>query len=462
MISLTRQCRRAAAGTILLLWCAALWHGWESRGLFSDGSEFLLDMVRNHRFGAAALDPRSHVVFVTQAPVMLAIWLGAVDLHWLARLYSFVLFGVPTALYSLALWRARHDATVLATTLAAIAIVFMTTSYFIIGEYNTAYACAILAAVYLATASELRTGDGVVLVLVALLAARAYEHFVYLGPLLGTLTLISVARRRSSSRLAVALTLFAAAWFFYSAVIATFSLVDWFKGDNGPYNDLYARSLIAAVPDVRFNIQLDLLLAAVATLAAFGVFEPRRLQTRWPYLAAGLFVLLLALSPLLVVVERFVAPPYAWSQQAGRTAAGALTAAIVVVLAVQSPWARLGLPIVEAWRAPAAARRLVALAVAMLVATLPWDILITRIYSRYLTVVQAAIGLQSGPFHADGSLLEVHPRLAQHDAFPASLSLILRQSARDGVLIPEPELLGPVATFDPDHPPDLGRFVWRN
>src|ERR1700761_1124514 len=153
MTSLTRQCRTAAAGTILLLWCAALWHGWECRGLFSDGSEFLLAMVRYNDFGSAALDPRSHVVFLTEAPAMLALRLGVADLHWLARLYSFSLFGVPTALYALALWRARRDPLVLATTLAAVATVFMTTSYFIVGEYNTAYACAILAAVYLATTS---------------------------------------------------------------------------------------------------------------------------------------------------------------------------------------------------------------------------------------------------------------------------------------------------------------------
>jgi hypothetical protein len=458
MTSLACQCRRAAAGTILLLWCAALWHGWESRGLFSDGAEFLLDMVRNHRFGSLFWEPRSHVVYLTQAPVRLAIWLGVVDLHRLARLYSFVLFGVPTALYSLALWRARDDALVLATSIAAIAIVFMTTSYFIIGEYNTAYACAILAAVYLATAPEPRTGDGVVLLLVAVLAARSYEHLVYLGPLLSGIMLISVVRGRSSSRAAVILYLLAVAWFLYGATVAAFSIMGWFDD-----NSQYTLSLVTHASDVRFNIQLDLLLAAVAVLALWSAFGVERLQTRWPHLAAGVFVLLLALSPLLVVAERFVAPPYAWTQQASRTAAGALTAAIVAFLALQAPWAKPGLPIAVALRAPRAAGRLLVLAMAMLAATLPWDILVTRIYSRYLVVVQEAIAAQHGAFVADGSLLEVHPRVAQHDAFPASLSLILRQSASDGILVPSPqEAIGPLATFDLAHPPDLGRFVWRN
>ena len=58
----------------------------------------------------------------------------------------------------------------LAAVIAAIAVVFMTTSFFIVGEYNTAYAIAILVAVRLATAERLTVLDGLFLAVIS--AAR--------------------------------------------------------------------------------------------------------------------------------------------------------------------------------------------------------------------------------------------------------------------------------------------------
>ena len=72
----------------------------------------------------------------------------------------------------------------LAVVIAAIAVVFMTTSFFIVGEYNTLYAIAILVAVRLATAERLTVVDGLVLAAVGGLAIRTYEAMIYLGPLL--------------------------------------------------------------------------------------------------------------------------------------------------------------------------------------------------------------------------------------------------------------------------------------
>jgi hypothetical protein len=140
---------------------------------------------------------------LTQVPPMLALSFGVTDLHWLARLQSFGLFAVPTGLYSLALWRVRHEPALLTTTMAAIAIVFMSTSYFIIGEYNTAYACAILSAVTLCTIGRPCVRDGVLLAFTAWLSARSYEHMVYLGLLLGIMTVTVLVRVTSGDRLAL-------------------------------------------------------------------------------------------------------------------------------------------------------------------------------------------------------------------------------------------------------------------
>src|SRR5215475_14335364 len=101
----------------------------------------------------------------------------------------------------------------MAIVIAAIAIVFMTTSFFIVGEYNTAYAIAVLVAVRLATAKRLTVVDGVFLAVVAWLAVRTYEAMLYLGPLLAAMIGWTVWRARQRPPLAVALHLLAAAAF---------------------------------------------------------------------------------------------------------------------------------------------------------------------------------------------------------------------------------------------------------
>src|SRR5215218_7940682 len=129
--------------TIGLLWGLALWHSWESRGLFVDGSAFLVQIARREWF-FDFYGPRLYAMIIGQVPVMTALFLGVTDLHLMARLLSFGLFAVPTALYHLALVRAKDDAVLLAGVVAAVAVVFMTTSFFIVGEYNMAYAIVIL------------------------------------------------------------------------------------------------------------------------------------------------------------------------------------------------------------------------------------------------------------------------------------------------------------------------------
>ena len=179
--------------TVCLIWGLALWHSWESRGLFVDGSAFLVQIARREWF-FDFYAPRLYAMVVGQAPIMTAVFLGVTDLHLLARLLSLGLFALPTALYHLALVRVKDDAVLLAGVIAAVAVVFMTTSFFIVGEYNTAYAIAILVAVRLATAARLTVVDGLVLAVIGGLAIRTYEAMLYLGPLLSVMVLWRVWR----------------------------------------------------------------------------------------------------------------------------------------------------------------------------------------------------------------------------------------------------------------------------
>src|SRR5213075_2935521 len=161
----------AYRATIGLIWALALWHSWTCRGLFVDGSAFLVQIVRREWF-FDFYAPRLFAMIAGQIPVMTAVTLGVTDLHLLARLLSLGLFVLPTIFYHLALHRAKDDPVLLAVVIAAIAIVFMTTSFFIVGEYNTLYAVAMLIGVRLATAERLTLPDGLALALLALLATR--------------------------------------------------------------------------------------------------------------------------------------------------------------------------------------------------------------------------------------------------------------------------------------------------
>src|SRR3954469_24939937 len=187
MISRTTAYR----ATLAIIWALAFWHSWTSRGLFVDGANFLVHIVRQEGFFDFYM-PRLYAMVLGQIPVMTAVTLGVTDLHLLARLLSLGLFSLPTIFYTLALHRAKDDAVLLAVVIAAIAIVFMTTSFFIVGEYNTLYAIAMLIGVRLATAERLTLPDGLALVLLALLATRIYETMIYLGPLLCVIVLVKV------------------------------------------------------------------------------------------------------------------------------------------------------------------------------------------------------------------------------------------------------------------------------
>jgi hypothetical protein len=211
----------------------------------------------------------------------------------------------------------------------------------------------------------------------------------------------------------------------------------------------------------RFNIQLDLLVVAAAVLAAWGILRPDDLRRPWPYLASGLIMLLVAVSPALVFIEAFVAPPYSHPQVSSRTVAGPLTALFVVLVWLHASGRLAGLRALTVLKEPRVARNLVVLAGAMVVATLPWNIMLTTLYKRYLEVVRTTIRAQGGPIVIEDAIFERHPRLFHHDIAPDALSIVMRRSPTDGVLVSSSR--EPIHWFiDPAAPPDLGRLFWRD
>src|SRR5437879_6062960 len=207
---------------VVLLWLLVALNSWVCRGLFWDGGSFLaivLDTRTFHGFCPA----RAHVAWVTQAPVLLLIKAGVSDTRLLSMVYSATLFALPTALYQFALRRVRAGAVLLGAILAILAVVYLPTWFFIIGEYHTTYAAATLVMAILLTGRGVSRRDGAILCGLGALCLASYEAMIYLGPFLAAATLWSMVRgpaKQSTDSVARLLGWVAALAFLGGAVVA--------------------------------------------------------------------------------------------------------------------------------------------------------------------------------------------------------------------------------------------------
>ena len=439
--------------TVCLIWGLALWHSWESRGLFVDGSAFLVQIARREWF-FDFYAPRLYAMVVGQAPIMTAVFLGVTDLHLLARLLSLGLFALPTALYHLALVRVKDDAVLLAAVIAAIAVVFMTTSFFIVGEYNTAYAIAVLVAVRLVTADRLTLVDGLFLAVIGGLAIRTYEVMLYLGPLLSVMILWAIWRAPSRPWLPTTLHLVAIAGFIAGMFVAIGSL-------TRPYSVEHLDETIETATNFWQNMQFDLAVAAALVVVVWALVRPSDLTGGKPYRWAAVCLVLLALSPLLMLGDVLVRP-LAKSQYVARTAAGLIIASIVVFIWAYASNVRAKLPAFVVLTAPVAARRFLIFALLILLAVLPSDIFLTQSWVAYLDAMRTTVRDHGGVIAFEDSPMSTHPYdlLVEAWILP-SQSLALRAKRGDGIVAP-PRDFNAWQPFPPAQPYPLGKYVWRD
>jgi hypothetical protein len=449
MISRTTAYR----ATVAIIWALALWHSWTSRGLFVDGANFLLHIVRHESFFDFYL-PRLYAMVMAQVPVMTAVTLGVTDLHLLARLLSLGLFVLPTIFYTLALHRARNDSLLLAVVIGAIAIVFMTTSFFIVGEYNTLYAIAVLIAVRLATADRLTLRDSVVLLLLALLAIRTYETMIYLGPLLAVIIVWKVWRAPARPVVPTVLHLVSAVFMVLAMQVAINSVMH-------PHSAEHLEETWLMAADFWQNLQFDLVLAAAVTLVVWALLRPQDLDRRLPYLCGGLFLVLLAASPLLSIGDVLVRP-LAKSQYVARTVSGLIIATMIVLIVNHRSAAVLRVRAIAALRRPVAGRRFLTFAFLMLVAGLPADLFLTQTWVSYLDAMRSSVRGHAGVIAVEDTALSRRPHtLLVENWVLTTQSLLLRGRPSDGVLAP-PRDFTEWVPFPPQEPPNMGRFYWRD
>lgn len=443
----------AYRATVGLLWILALWCSWESRGLFVDGSAFLVQVARREFF-FDFYDPRLYAMVLGQAPILTAVFLGVTDLHLLAQLLSLGLFALPTALYHLALMRVKDDPVLLAAVLAAIGVVFMTTSFFIVGEYNTAYAIGIVVAVRLVTAKELTVADGAFLVAVGLLAVRTYEVMLYFGPLLALMIAWTIYRIRPRPVAATLLYLLAIAPFLGGMWVAADSIIH-------PFSEDHLSRTAATILDAWQNVQFDLALGAALVISGWTLFRPRDLAGRRPYIFAGLFLVALALSPLLVLTDSLVRP-HAKSQYTARSLAGLVVATIVILMWLYT--SPLGARLVSfvTLRRPEVSRRVLAFACLIVLAVLPSNIYLTLEWCSYLDTVRTIVRSNQGVIAYEATPLSRRPLETLVEAWILpSQSLALRAKRGDGIIAP-PRDFNNWQPFPPAEPYPLGHYMWRD
>ena len=439
-------------GVVVVLWALTLHNTLACRGLFWDGSAFLVNLLDHrdfHDFYAA----RAHVDWVTQAPVLLLAEWGVRDTRMLAMAYSAALFALPTAFYHFALLRVRRDPVLLAGVLAIVVAVYLPTSFFIVGEYNVAFACITAAMAIALTSDGASRRDGALLLVFGLLSLRSYEAMIYLGPLVAAAILWST-RRSGTDVPTKILHRLAALAFIGAALVSAITIIDYW--DHPHFMKVRSTSV-----DFWRNMQFSIPLAGFLICAVAGVRRPAWLQGRGPLVVMGVIAVLLALSPWwrLVHGPSILYPP---SHYVARQAAGMLMAAVLVAMWVQV--ARRDPPRVFAVvRQPEVARRMVMLLGVLTVAAAVPDIVLTRLWSGYVERLRIVVDGSDGMVRAETLPLHDWPNklFFQDWSYPALSAVVSRSPGRSYVVSDQDYLSNP--PFEPACGllPKLAGYGWR-
>ena len=446
----------AYRAAVVVLWSLALLNGAIARGLFWDGASFLANILDFHTFHDFYRE-REHVAWLTQAPVVLLVKFGLRDSKLLAIVYSVSLFVWPAILYHAALSRVRRRPILLAAVVAVLATVYLPTSFFIIGEYNVAYAVAV-AAMAVALTGIRRRRDGVLLCMLGALAIASYEAMVYLGPLMAAAILWAQRNAREEGPiddLASLLAGLAALAFLASAIVATVAIVEYW--DHAHFSRVRAASL-----DFWQNLQFVVPLLGLAVLALVSFVWPDWLRGKGPVVLLGLVAALLAATPFLRAIhpQAMLFPP---SHYVARTAAGWLLAAILLAMWLHVGWRRGRPRVLAKLEQPEVGRRLAAAFAVVLIAAAVPDLALSRLWVGYLGYFRGLVTNHSGFVRANDLPMDEWPHrlFAQSWSYPA-LSLLLRSGPGQGIVLADTDY----RSNQPFVPscgtlPRLDGFAWR-
>jgi len=178
-----------------------------ARGLYSDGAYWLVEMLP--RGGFYIFDQhRAYVQVLVQAPVVIAIWLGVLDLNSLIRVHSFGFVGVPLVFWLGALVL-QYNSRLFWFFLMAFTVSYLRANFFAAGEFSVAYGMTAFCAAVLLR-QQISHAQAVLMVLTAIALTHSYEATLFLGAFLAILAgirLYKVPLDRRGTRLTLLLAL---------------------------------------------------------------------------------------------------------------------------------------------------------------------------------------------------------------------------------------------------------------
>ena len=414
---------------VVLLWALASYNVLVCRGLFWDGAAFLVNLIDFRTFHDF-YPPRAHVAYVTELPVLLALDWGVSNTRTLAMIQSAGLFALPIGLYHLALHRLRADPALLSVGMVIVAVVYLPTSFLIIGEYNTAFAAVTAAMAIVLTTRGDRWGDGVLLVALGALCLSSYEATLYFGPLVAAAILWSQRRDRESIEpIVTMLRSVAAIAFLGSAVVAAVAMGHYW----GHPHFVLVR---AAAFDFWQNLQFIVPLSGLGLFVAVSVLWPAWLRG-W-----GPVVLIVVVSLLLVSTlwfrelrgpEAMLFPP---SHYVARQVAGALLGSALAGMWILVAWRRNPPVLLATLREAAVGRRLATAMLVLVIAAAVPDVALTRLWSQYVDYVRGLVVGRSGHVWASDLPTRTWPyRLFSQEWTLPALSSLVRDKPGDGVVL---------------------------
>jgi hypothetical protein len=277
---------------------------------------------------------------------------------------------------------------------------------------------------------------------------------IYLGQLLGGIILWKLWRAPARPVVPTLLHLASAVFMILAMMVAINSVVH-------PHSAEHLVETWVMAADFWQNLQFDLALGATLLVLVWGLVKPHDLKRPLPYLVAGLFLGLLALSPLLALNDGLVRP-LAKSQYVARTVSGLIVGGMIVLIVTWRSPAVEKVRALAALRLAAANGRFLTFAFVMLIAGVPADLFLTQSWVNYLDVIRSSVRGHGGVIAVEDTLIGRRPHaLLVENWVLTSQSLLLRGKPGDGVLAP-PRDFTEWVPFPPQEPPNLGRFYWRD
>lgn len=158
------------------------------RGLYADGAYYLVRILRDQDFFVTNDYARLFVSWFTQFPTVFAVKIGITQMHFLIFLFSAWLIACPILFWTAALWKLRRDL-LFWPFVAMFSAIFFLSNFFIIGEYNTAYAASAYCLAVFLKKDDADSFDLALLALAAAVLVMSYASTMFMGVLLAALAL---------------------------------------------------------------------------------------------------------------------------------------------------------------------------------------------------------------------------------------------------------------------------------